>query len=40
MENNNLKTQVRFGTKDLEVLIKRKGENEPFVKVNLNEFHR
>ena len=37
-ENTNLKTQVRFGTKDLEVLIKKKGENEPFTKVDLKNF--
>ena len=37
-EDRNLKTQVRFGDKDLEVLTKTKGENEPFVKTDLKDF--
>ena len=33
-----LKTQIQFGQRDLEVLVKYKGSNEPFNKVNLKEF--
>ena len=37
-ENPEIKTQVRFGQKDLEILIKNKGSEEPFQKVDLMEF--
>ena len=37
-ENQNLKTQVRFGSRDLEVMIKTKGDKEPFTRVDLKEF--
>ena len=33
-----LKTQIRFRTSDLEVLTKAKGSQEPFRKVDLNDF--
>ena len=33
-----LKTQICFGHKDLEVLLKTKGSDKPFMKVNLKEF--
>ena len=36
--DKSLKTQMRFAHKDIEVLIKHKGENEPFRAVNLKEF--
>ena len=36
--NSNLKTQVRFGRKDLEVFVKVKGQNEPFKKEDLENF--
>ena len=38
LENSNLKTQVRFGTQDLEVMVKLKGSNEPFEKQDHNDF--
>ena len=38
VEDNGLKTQVRFSKKDLEILTKRKGEDEPFEKVDMDEF--
>ena len=36
--DKNLKTQVRFGDKDLEVWTKNKGEDEPFRIVDLKDF--
>ena len=36
--DNNLKTQIRFNEKDLEVLTKAKGTSEPFRPVNLTDF--
>ena len=37
-KNVDLKTQIRFGKKDLEIFTKEKGKNEPFKKVSLAEF--
>ena len=37
-EDENLKTQLRFGRKDVEVFIKMRGDESGFRKVNLNEF--
>ena len=37
-ENPNLKTQVRYGHKDLEIFIKIKGSEEGYKKTCLNEF--
>ena len=37
-EDEQLKTQIRFGVGDLEFFIKRKGEEEPYNKVNLRDF--
>ena len=37
-QNSDLKTQIRFGKKDLEILTKTKGTDEPFTKVDLNDF--
>ena len=37
-EDQNLKTQVRFGNRDLEILTKMKGSKEPFSKVALKDF--
>ena len=37
-ENPRLKTQVRFGKVDLEILTKLKGEEEQFKTVNLKDF--
>ena len=36
--NPNLKTQVRFGQRDLEILTKVKGSQELFRQVDLKEF--
>ena len=33
-----LKTQLRFGRKDVEVFVKHRGENMPFRKIDLKEF--
>ena len=38
MDDDDLKTQVRFGHDDLEILVKTKGTEEPFKNVNLKEF--
>ena len=37
-ENSDLKTQLRFGIKDIEVFTKWKGKDEGFKKTNLQEF--
>ena len=37
-EDQSLKTQIRFGKKDIEIFTKRKGEEEGYRKVNLVEF--
>ena len=37
-EDNELKTQLRFGEDDLIILTKQKGSNQPFKKVNMNDF--
>ena len=37
-EDDNLKTQLRFGRKDVEVFIKTRGEETGFRKVNLSDF--
>ena len=37
-EDKYLKTQVRFGNKDLEVWTKEKGSEDPFLQVSLKEF--
>ena len=37
-EEENLKTQIRFGHNDVEIYVKRKGENEAYKKVSLNKF--
>ena len=37
-ENPDIKTQVRFGQKDLEIFTKHKGSEEPYQKENLQEF--
>ena len=37
-ENPEIKTQVRFGLKDLEIYTKNKGSEEPYQKENLQEF--
>ena len=37
-QDSNLKTQIRFGHSDLEILTKMKGQDEPFIKVPLKEF--
>ena len=36
--DNEIKTQIRFGKRDLEILTKTKGTDEPFVKVDLDDF--
>ena len=36
--DGNLKTQIRFGLKDLELLTKTKGSDEPFRNVDLDDF--
>ena len=33
-----MKTQLRFGDRDLEILTKEKGGEEPFCKVSLRDF--
>ena len=38
VEDKQLKMQLRFGEKDLEVYVKKKGTNGQFRKVELNEF--
>ena len=37
-ENNKLKTQIRFGKSDLEILTKLRGSEESFKVINLNDF--
>ena len=37
-ENTDLKTQIRIGLKDIELLTKLKSSEEPFKQVKLNEF--
>ena len=37
-EDAELKTQLRFGRKDIELFTKRKGENEPFRQIKLEDF--
>ena len=38
MEDDRLKTQIRFGDRDLEVLTKLKGSQEPFRQEDLKTF--
>ena len=37
-EDPQLKTQIRFSSKDLEIMTKKKGSSEPFVRTNINDF--
>ena len=37
-EDPQLKTQIRFSSKDLEIMTKKKGSTEPFVKTSMNDF--
>ena len=37
-KNYNLKTQLRYGTNDFEILIKEKGTTKPFRLVEMKEF--
>ena len=39
-ENPQLKTQLRFNNKDIEILVKMKGTNEPLTKVKMIDFLR
>ena len=37
-KDNTLKTQLRFGQKDIEIFVKYKGENAPFRMVKIEDF--
>ena len=37
-EQNDIKTQLRFGSDDIEMWIKERGSEEPYHKVELNEY--
>ena len=38
MEDTTLKTQIRFGKKDIEIFVKNKGEGVPFRQIKIKEF--